>query len=523
MNHDPVDPGAAPSEDELPQPLGRAVDAVSRSAVPVEAMQRALERARSQQAAATPKPRRTGPVFIAATIAAAVVAALLLWPGQSTVAWAQVAEALGAKPWIHGITTGADGKLRSEFWYSFSAGIAAFRDTAHIEYHDHRQRRYDSYEFDEKVLYRNAYVYYFDEEGFHGLGQVFAALFRADERLGSPAPRELELIAQRRTRVEEGGKTWFDYVLKLRDRYARGAERRMTFRVDARTRLPHTWTVGSLRYVLDYPDRGPVDVYALGVPQSAPLVDQRGAELQRIHQLSKSARQRFDDYYAIVVQSTDATWYEGTPWFVWRKGNRWRIDRGESLGPRSDEPPPADDADRAAWWKQRVLDARFVLTQFVCDGKLIENGGTRQPLHGPADDPFVIGMSYLMPQLVVYPQVGLPRKGTRQMLVPEPTEGPEGTILLRVLSTGRDDPDRFKLWLDPKRQFIAMRTDTAAFTGTGFSTVSFRVEELAKSPSGHWYPLRVRTNAAGREEFYQYFVDFDAELPDTLFEISPDR
>ena len=52
----------------------------------------------------------------------------------------------------------------------------------------------------------------------------------------------------------------------------------------------------------------------------------------------------------------------------------------------------------------------------------------------------------------------------------------------------------------------------------------FSVEELAQSPSGHWYPTVVRNKSAVRHAdgkravvLYRFFLDFNAPLPDTLF------
>ena len=62
-----------------------------------------------------------------------------------------------------------------------------------------------------------------------------------------------------------------------------------------------------MRFVLDYPEEGPADIYALGVPRSAKIVDRvPKPDLARVIDGVKTSRQRFaDSYYAIVAETMD--------------------------------------------------------------------------------------------------------------------------------------------------------------------------------------------------------------------------
>jgi hypothetical protein len=72
-----------------------------------------------------------------------------------------------------------------------------------------------------------------------------------------------------------------------------------------------------------------------------------------------------------------------------------------------------------------------------------------------------------------------------------------------------------------------MRCDMIVRDGNGQVTVSESdtVEETARSPQGVWYATKVRRSFAGRagqnkpgDQIYHIYVDFDADLPDSLFE-----
>lgn len=106
-------------------------------------------------------------------------------------------------------------------------------------------------------------------------------------------------------------------------------------------------------------------------------------------------------------------------------------------------------------------------------------------------------------------------------------DGPEGTVLLRVVPTGRRvssmNPDAnkrpampggWKFWIDPAREYLVMRWD--------MQSSSHIVETVAQSPKGHWYPTLVRrksSNPAIKDTFMDFYVEFDVEIPDALFDL----
>ena len=125
----------------------------------------------------------------------------------------------------------------------------------------------------------------------------------------------------------------------------------------------------SIEMELSYPETGPIDIYDLGVPRDARLVDLVPTnDLRRVLSEIKSAAERFEKHLALNVMSdAGSPWYVGTPFAVWQKGTSYRLAFG--LVDAASAPPktPASDADQRQWWKSRWTEL-FHVPQQVCDG-----------------------------------------------------------------------------------------------------------------------------------------------------------
>src|SRR5262249_52254044 len=142
----------------------------------------------------------------------------------------------------------------------------------------------------------------------------------------------------------------------------------------------------------------------------------------------------------------------------------------------------------------------------------------------------------MRPEFACRPPMGLPSAHFEPVLDLHPTEGPPGCILLAVRHTstkgrinekGVGIPDGYRYWLDPKRDYIVVRWKMVQRDATGKEVVVSDniVEETARSPQGVWYATKVRRkgsvrapNAKPSDQIYHIYVDFDADLPDSLFE-----
>jgi serine/threonine protein kinase len=124
--------------------------------------------------------------------------------------------------------------------------------------------------------------------------------------------------------------------------------------------------------------------------------------------------------------------------------------------------------------------------------------------------------------------VGSPTIGVS--VVSDQTDGPEGCILLRTVSSpptasGEAEQDSLNIghqtktdyWIDTTKEALVIEERTQKRDG---STSTFKLSELTQSPGGHWYPkIATQTDSVNSQTtVYRYFVDFGSPLPDTMFD-----
>ena len=156
----------------------------------------------------------------------------------------------------------------------------------------------------------------------------------------------------------------------------------MLFRVDPETKLLQLFAMNSRlegkRIVtesrFDYPEKGPADVYDLGVPKTAKLVDRVPTnELARILETICAGRQRMDDYRAMVVMRMEGSWRpSGFPEIIYRKGDKFRRDTAIWIDPSILSDPkikwPKGDKDAGDWWRKCIKDRCFLLPMSIDHG-----------------------------------------------------------------------------------------------------------------------------------------------------------
>ena len=470
---------------------------------------------------------------LAACVFVAVALALVLTRPAN--AWTEVAQALQGLPWVHTRTLGPDGKEVGQAWFSPKNGVSAVRHGPFVEYHDHALQTFTKYVPEEKIVYRLPETSDRNSKGIEFIQQ----LLDLKGPTKSPIPG-LELIAQSRRDLVEDGRAWVDIDLTLKV-IAGDRNQQMRFRIDPRTKRPHSlvYQAGEgpdATILFDYPDHGPADIYDLGAPRTAKLVDRTpGDDLNRVLAGIKAGRIRFDDYQAIMDMGDGNNVKR-----VWRKGQKWRAETLRSTVQKWPQFPR--DAD-AAWWKLHQAD--FVSeVQAICDGEKVyyyKSEPTRREAEGkdqpplkltmtqpfsPSDDPFMPWPD-LFPEHIAHPSVWQPSADREFLLDPHPADGPPQTVRLRVRDTrpsDRPSPDFHKLWLSPERSYIAVRSESPVLESINPPKVAYIdtriLEGLARSPSGSWYATRVRrkTSNFNTEQVWTFHVDFEVQMPDEMFQ-----
>jgi hypothetical protein len=521
------------SLDELAGDLRVAVEHLKRRAVPEAAMQRALDRAArcGSPIRLTDHRLKFKAVLGFAAAAALCIAIGLLFLRPSDL-WADVVKAVQAKPWIHGTLRGAKPGQSREFWLSTSQGTGGSRSEEEVSFFDDRLRIVHQYNPKEKVLYRLPASPERLAEGQQLLA-TFQGLFHGNAELKAEN-FPMILKDQTRRQTEKDGRKWDVYELHFQIPPGPNGDLSMTFMVDAQTRLPHSMTMSNgggeaVEWTFNYPENGPADIYALGVPKDAKLVDRLPtADMSRILAAIEAGRDRFDDFEAIVIknESPDLFTTAGKPipvaFLVWKKGNRWRVET--ALPPQEyfgNHFPP--DKDHKQWLRDMFKKA-FFTTQYVCDGKAVYQGdmgresgkvtleGTVGSFNARAED--------AMPFTWCYPRsFNSPNDRTEETLNLKPTGGPPNTILVtsRVLHP-RENEIPFQLfWLDPTRGYAVVRRDLRNTDPAKPPTdrdYQDLMDQWEQTPKGIWYPTRVNS---GRTTWYHFFLNFPTDIPDELF------
>src|SRR5262249_18312538 len=129
------------------------------------------------------------------------------------------------------------------------------------------------------------------------------------------------------------------------------------------------WFVQECRF--DYPTQGPLEIYDLGVPRSATVVDRVPTnDVLRLTENMAAQRYHMDDYAAIEVLRTefDYQWWNDTPYCVFHKGNRYAA--AWAFGGRGgDATEPAENINLADWWQQRVKQMHYLPFEIIIGDK----------------------------------------------------------------------------------------------------------------------------------------------------------
>jgi hypothetical protein len=521
-----------------------------------------------------PEPRRKRRIRLwlgaAASAAAILLAAMLVVAFRPQVSFAEMISAMKQLPWIHVTITDNDGAVR-EVWYSPAKDVSASRSDDWIEYFDHKLRVYHSYDVSERVVYRVPEYTPRRSSRYASMAESLRTLLQGGQLNADPLPRmpflewnrsKPELLKQSLTRVEEQGRQSLDYQLTIR--YSQVPDPvRIRFLVDPETKLPRLCRVEgrfdgnefTSEKRFDYPERGPADVFEIGAPKSARLIDRVPSDdIVRIQETLRAGRQRMDDYRAIVVSRTDDPdymwWINERPMILYRKGDKTRVDvaGGKGVAPRFEK--PADDADLEKWWRTNSEKFHYYplyitdgSTSFNVESELKRDNETERLVVSSVKRSVsnqLPGENYppywsRSPEYVCRPPLGIPRQDFEAVLEMKPEGGPAGAILLRVRRTGRmptapnpdagklpPAPDLYRNWLDPARDYVVLRHEM--LTGEAGKEViqgSTVVEELNRSPGGTWYASRFRIKAVppvAHDELFNVYIDFHVELPDSLFE-----
>lgn len=504
--------------------------------------------------------RRT---LVLAGLAACLLVSFVIFQSTGHSAWADVVEAVAGRPWLHGSGESTNGQ-KVEFWYSAQKRVMASKMGDQVLFSDARTGVMETYGNgggQPPAIQRRA-ISAGNRQRMAEQGVLFQALLGGNVEkflAGSGA----ELVEQRRRKVTVGGKQREEYRFVIADTTGSGIRTETTMLVDPKTKLPTRWDVISrgpagekhgISCELDYPDSGPASIYALGVPRSAPVVDNvpRG-DLKRILDGLALGRTRFDNYRGIAVTGSRTPVPDGRGpaicYQVWRKGLKWRIELCQRKG-RGLMPP---DADPQTWWNEQVANSRVILKSLSTGTQYcrMEPVWAKPPQPDPNDPRYVKIDSfkkvvrsiseqsdpwrgYYVAEMAEFmghpPLLGEGNAPYVMTVNPEPETGPAGCVLVESLRTD-NTPGKMigrRYWIDPARDYLVMRSESLRGNPNNPEVwQATEIVDMAQSPSGRWYPTQLRVIGGSvsldtgekSDYFNNYYLDFDADVPDELFQI----
>jgi len=500
----------------------------------------------------SPRKRTRRLLQIGLPMAVAILIAIVLIPARSSAskALAQVLQKTLAQKWVHGTTTWTSGEktVTSESWSSPALQIAAVRHPAMVTFVDHKQQVSARFKpgSDSVYLIRPMPIDNRQQQ------QSISALDRllTDPEAEQPFSRfDVTALNKKDTKVD--GKPAREYSFQLKQPGNPNDDRRVRAVVVVDTGLVAIWEEqygNGLRLAtkFDYPDDGPRDIYALGIPKTIKVVDRLAAtDVTHIASRLKEGRTSFDDYDAIVVQHVEGRRFSVASAFsvparrVRRSGNKYRVD--DLLRAKSGVDEPAADADLAEWWRKN-RDSYWSVPLLICNGRTITTYSMvadrmpregkpnlkvklrmENPVRGFHDDP-TVSWPHLMPEFNVRPHLWTTVEKRAFEVEPAPDDGPDGTVRVVINYPGNElMPERARYWLDPDHDFCLRKVVTPVVERDKKSIAHINTEEFEafqQSPMGHWYATRTRRMTSNMDvvQVRDYYVAFETELDDSLFE-----
>lgn len=497
------------------------------------------------------KPRWTArwlwPIVAAA---AAVTAGLSLWDNPRSSAWAQVQKAFSSVPWIRMRVEQQDGTAL-DTWLSPRMAVMAVKGA--VPQDDQqvwalfadlpRGLRYEYQPLDNTIVRYPALDA--DTEGLRMYDQFFAALLR-DADVVRLTGRQLEVCSEQRQAIQRDGRRLWKYTITSLTKRPRKGELKTEYFIDPQSSLPISAvaTVNGQRQTIsfDYPADGPHDIYALGAPNDARIVDRvPPPELDRLLEQRIDARRNFDSYYGVLVWVRDGKhWSQGTQVKrIWRSGARWRIEylfadpADDTLRWNRDAAP--DDANPREWWFAQVQKERFrpVLlsdgeTAYRFDFDAIKTDDPKRwelevqlakPDYYPLDTENPVPSAVILPEYHAYGLTGLPSSKRTGTITLSRKVGPKGTVLIESKTSGpavgAKKNDLSLYWVDPLNDGMTRKQQMLSlFGGARELLVEEEVLETARTPKGYLYPTKLRRG----EGVIHFYLDFDATIDDGVFD-----
>ncbi|UCD52033.1 MAG: hypothetical protein JSW27_05220 [Phycisphaerales bacterium] len=316
----------------------------------------------------------------------------------------------------------------------------------------------------------------------------------------------------------------------------------------------------------DYPATGPMDVYDLGVPPDAQIVDNApAADFQRVWDEYRRCRAAATSEYAAVithrspvddvVDMVDVNFQSGRKL---RQERHFVFHRGEVLDehwPTRKEQLGDSFASLLAWSRAHYDDPRAIISIYLYDGEY--DCSTKHDAEtgwSPLEKDYSPEMGF--GPLTSLGHLAWPGIASTAHVIEDDYAQQNGLICCESLGQGRVDPggwpslpSRWLRYLDPSRDYLCVRQLTEWRPDApwqedkdwlaevdpdkmrlGSITVT-EITEAVQAPNGHWYPRVIVEKSTGRRFDYKkaplrtsqikrVYLDVSPEFPAGIFDVN---
>ena len=475
----------------------------------VEALDREVVEGRSRRAP------RMGSRRVRLAVAAVVVCGILAWIAvlllrlsQPTVTLAETLETMREQPWIHVVQSGTlnDGETY-EYWECFEARTRARKAPGgKITYANYAENVMYSYNSNaNKITVSFTTDSYMIGRQWDPVAMLSKAVERADTT-GAESSRETVVengVRVERIQVKADSEAGARSVTYIRD-----VARNVLVRTE--TTVVREGQTRRYRTTFDYPDEGPEDIYALGVPQDAVVSDIRpeGPALALADEIQERFERGLGDYLAVVLISGIDEAGQRRPSAIallWQQDNRKRSDIYHAYDFRDRPNAPATLYPRVkdSWPDLTIpqvldiVDANALEYRMLFDGERTirwrwEAGQLVRDEHridqfkmsrGPLPDSLI---SLTWPNLHLRLQSGSSQFKREVRLLPEDANRP-GLVGLQFVGFA----EREDYWFDPDKDYLRVER-VRKQEGRGMVSRLF-VAQAARTAAGRWYPKVIQT------------------------------
>jgi hypothetical protein len=499
-----------------------------------------------------------------AMVAAIVLAVMTLFPARS-VGWAEVTQAIHAQKWIHGTVTytkGEDGAM----WLSPDQQIWAFRAGDSRYFYNGRERV--KYEYVPANGERSVTKLPLGEDSAERVLSM-NALSQDKSAIGHWLFGTEKILSQERTEIIEAGRTWIEFRMTL----WRGDMNQAILRVDPKTKLPvslvnmaPTNPKNALTWHFDYPEHGPTDIYALGVPRDTKIDDRMPSnDALKVLGVMVGSRGAIGDFRLLVHEYSN---YGDFGSVVWRKGERWRVDSYWNAGDVAPVGEPPKGEDWAKWFEARLKRTKLIPI-YVCDGRTVWLNSDPLPgakprwkvsphvapqdlMSGEGAGSLPLGANVKIAALL-FPDLS-PKAGWGFEFDAQPADAPGCVLLKRSARLAMEKPQVAHEWyyVDPAKHHAVVRAElfilppeSPGDPNAARQRQTIRMDRFQQTKQGFWYPavvydtilggaqIELNKEQVGRpapagalppvKKTIRYHVDSAADLPDSLFTVGETR